>query len=102
MDLQGRLLSMGTAHRSYMATGAICTGAAAVVKGTLVQAASCATMQEGEPTTIRVANPYGVMDVRVRWEVRGGETRILSATVGRTARRILEGYVYVPRARLGT
>ncbi len=101
MDLQGRLLSMGTAHRAYMGTGAICTGAAAVVKGTLVQGASRATLREGEPTIIRIANPSGVMDVRVRWGVRGGEPRIRSATVGRTARRIMEGYVYVPRARLG-
>jgi len=100
MDLQGRLLSMGTAHRSYMATGAICTGAAAVVKGTLVNAASRATLREGEPATVRIAHPYGTMDVRVRWEVQAGETRVLSAIVGRTARRIMEGYVYVPRARL--
>lgn len=100
MDLQGRLLSMGTAHRSYMVTGAICTAAAAVVKGTLVQAASRAMVREGEPMVVRIAHPYGVMDVRVTWEVQAGETRIRSATVGRTARRIMEGYVYVPRARL--
>lgn len=36
MDLSGRLMSMQTAHRSYMVTGAICTGAAARVEGTLV------------------------------------------------------------------
>ncbi len=100
MDIQGRLLSMGTAHRSYPVTGAICTAAAAVVKGTLVHAASRATVQEGEPTVIRIAHPYGVMDVRVRWEIQGGESRIQGATVGRTARRIMEGYVYVPRGRL--
>lgn len=102
MDLHSRLLSMGTAHRSYMVTGAICTAAAAVVKGTLVQAACRATVREGEPTVVRIAHPYGVMDVRVTWKVQAGGTRILSATVGRTARRIMEGYVYVPRARLAT
>lgn len=100
MDLQGRFLSMGTAHRSYPVTGAICTAAAAVVKGTLVHAALRATLKQGEPAVVRIGNPYGAMDAKVRWEVRAGETRILGATVGRTARRIMEGYVYVPRARL--
>src|SRR3989304_5371694 len=36
MDLVGRLMSMQTAHRSYMVTGAICNAAAAVAEGTLV------------------------------------------------------------------
>lgn len=100
MDLQGRFLSMGTAHRSYPVTGAICTAAAAVVQGTVVHAASRATLREGEPAVVRIGNPYGAMDAKIRWEVRAGEVRILGATVGRTARRIMEGYVYVPRGRL--
>lgn len=100
MDLQGRFLSMGTAHRSYPVTGAICTAAAAVVKGTLVHAASRATLKEGVPAVVRIGNPFGVMDAKVRWDVQAGATRILGATVGRTARRIMEGYVYVPRSRL--
>ena len=36
VDLTGRLMSMQTAHRSYMATGAIATAAAAFVDGTIV------------------------------------------------------------------
>jgi 2-methylaconitate cis-trans-isomerase PrpF len=101
MDLVGRFLSMGTAHRSYPVTGAICTGAAAVVMGSVVQEASQAIVREGESTLLRIANPYGITDVQVRWEPGEDGAHILGAAVGRTARRIMEGYAYVPRTRVG-
>ena len=100
MDLVGRFLSMGTAHRSYPVTGAICTGAAAVVRGSVVREVSRASVRAGEPTTVRIANPYGVSDVRVRWEQVGDDVHVLGAAVGRTARCLLEGYAYVPRRRV--
>jgi hypothetical protein len=99
MDLVGRFLSMGTAHRSYPVTGAICTGAAAIVEGSVVREASRASVREGEPTVLRIANPYGITDVRVRWECREG-THILGAAIGRTARCLMDGYAHVPRRRI--
>jgi hypothetical protein len=99
MDLAGRFMSMGTAHRSYPVTGAVCTGAAAVIPGTIVRDSSRAAVRPGELATVRIGNPYGVMDVKVRWESLQGEPRILGAAVGRTARRLMEGYAYVPRTR---
>jgi hypothetical protein len=100
MDLVGRFLSMGTAHRSYPVTGAICTGAAAVVEGSVVRELSQAPVRAGEPTTVRIANPYGVSDVRVRWEQAGGGVHVLGAAVGRTARCLMEGHAHVPRRRV--
>jgi 2-methylaconitate cis-trans-isomerase PrpF len=96
MDLSGRLMSMQTAHRSYMVTGAICTGAAARVEGTLVH-------QVARPPVpgvdrLRIANPYGVMDVRVH-ALAGPVPVVTGVSVGRTARHILDGEVFVP-ARL--
>jgi 2-methylaconitate cis-trans-isomerase PrpF len=99
MDVVGRFLSMGTAHRSFPVTGAICTGAAAIVEGSVVREASCAPVRLGEPTILRIANPYGIMDVRVRWERRSAGPHVLGAALGRTARRLMEGYAYVPRSR---
>lgn len=98
MDLHGRLMSMQTAHRSYMTTGAICTAVAAFVEGTLVYEVTRPSASRPEPQTIRIAHPYGVMDVSVRLGGSGGSQEFLGVTVGRTARHILDGYVYVPRA----
>ena len=98
MDIVGRLLSTQTAHRSYMGTGAICTAAAAMVTGTVVhERAGRAVRDRGE---LRIAHPYGIMDVKIVGDVRDGETIIRSATIGRTARRIMEGHAFVPRERL--
>ncbi len=94
MDLQGRLMSMQTAHRSYMTTGAICTAAAAFVEGTVVHEAVRA--DRPDRSRIRIAHPYGVMDAIVRLGARGAVPEILGIAVGRTARHILDGQVYVP------
>jgi 2-methylaconitate cis-trans-isomerase PrpF len=94
MDLCGRLMSMQTAHRSYMVTGAICTAAAAVVDGTVVREVMAGGLRDGGQ--VRIAHPYGVMDVTVRADVRGGAPVIRSITVGRTARHILDGEVWLP------
>lgn len=100
MDILARLFSMQTAHRSYMVTGAICTAAAAVVKGTLINELGTIAFREGEVTRVRIGHPYGVMDVSVKARFRTGEIYIESATVGRTARMIMDGWVRVPRKRL--
>jgi 2-methylaconitate cis-trans-isomerase PrpF len=97
IDVVGRLLSMQTAHRTYMGTGAVCTAAAAMIDGTVVR--KVAANGNGKPDVVRIGHPYGVMDVQVSAEQRNGETAILSATIGRTARRIMEGVVFVPKSR---
>lgn len=97
IDIVGRLLSMQTAHRSYMGTGAICTAAAAMIDGTLVhEFAGRSARDDGK---VRIGHPFGVMDVKVMAGTDKGELVIRSATIGRTARRIMEGYAYVPRER---
>jgi 2-methylaconitate cis-trans-isomerase PrpF len=98
MDVTGRLMSMQTAHRSYMVTGAICTGAAAAVPGTLVNQVTPA--RRPDPDRLRIAHPYGVMDVSVRVGGAGPLPDVTGVSVGRTARHILDGEVWVPSALL--
>jgi methylitaconate Delta-isomerase len=94
MDLCGRLMSMQTAHRAYMVTGAICTAAAAFVEGSLVNEVT--RPSRPAPGTIRIGHPAGVMDAEVRAEAGTPTPRILGVSVGRTARHILDGEVHVP------
>ncbi|MBI2880561.1 MAG: 3-methylitaconate isomerase [Candidatus Tectomicrobia bacterium] len=90
-DLRGRMLSMGRAHKAYALTGAICTAAAAFIEGTLVNRI-VREARGGLPRTLRIGHPAGVIEVEA--EVRDGE--LLKATVIRTARRLMEGFVCVP------
>ena len=88
---------MGRAHRAYALTGAICTAAAAYIEGTLVN--RIVREARGEvPRTLRIGHPAGVIEVEA--EVEDGE--LLRATVIRTARRLMEGFVCVPERVLST
>lgn len=97
MDVCARLMSMQTAHRSYMATGAIATAAAAWIEGTIVNQATRPRAARPEPDTIRIGHPYGVMDAVVRAEGPSSQPTINAVAVGRTARHIMDGQVWVRR-----
>ena len=99
-DLVGRLMSMQTAHKTYMTTGAIATAAAAFVPGTVVHAATRARGDRPEADTIRIAHPYGVMHTVVRAEDPADPDTIRAIAIGRTARHILDGTVWVRRRAL--
>jgi hypothetical protein len=94
-DLQARLLSMQTAHRAYAASGAICTAVAALLPNTIVH--GCTEGEGVEAGTVRLGHPAGVMDVRVKMDRTGSGPQVVSATVARTARRIMSGVVWVPQ-----
>ena len=94
-DLLGRCVSMGRFHRTYPISVAMATAAAARIPGTLV--ARCAS---GGAGPVRIGHPAGVMPVECSVERRGGGWRVRSVTTYRTARRIMEGHVLVPRSRL--
>lgn len=98
MDLVGRLCSMQKMHRAYMVTGGVATGAAARIKGSVVwqmlsEAGRC-------KESVNIGHPYGIMDVDVHLRHDGNagydESFVESVGIGRTARMILEGRVYVP------
>ena len=99
-DVAGRLMSMQTAHRSYMVTGAICTAAAALIAGTVVHEVARAPDDRPDPDTIRIAHPYGVMDAVVRADDSAQPIHVLGVAVGRTARHVLDGIVWVPERLL--
>lgn len=94
VDLVARLASMQKMHRAYMITGAVSTGAAAHVPGTVVH--DITSERAKACNTVIIGNPYGPMEVTV--DFKDGE--IEKEGVYRTARKILDGQVYIPYSRL--
>jgi 2-methylaconitate cis-trans-isomerase PrpF len=94
IDLVGRIISMGTLHKAYAGTGAICTAGAAKIEGTIVN-----EMFGGDDQAeiIRIGHPGGIMEIGVKVEKNGNTYEYVEAVVGRTARRLMEGYVCVPQ-----
>ena len=81
---------------AYMGTGAICTITAANTPGTLVNEIVCANRKNNQVEHLRIGHPWGIMDAYADLEVQpDGTHRVLSGNLDRTARRIMEGYVYV-------
>jgi 2-methylaconitate cis-trans-isomerase PrpF len=95
MDVLARLMFMQRTHKTYAGTSTVCTGVASRIPGTLVHEA--ARPVAFEQIECRIGHPAGVIVTEVM--VAGGngpEFRVQRATLGRTARRIMEGYVFTP------
>jgi 2-methylaconitate cis-trans-isomerase PrpF len=93
-DLTARFMSMGTLHRSFAVSGAVSTAGAAMVPGTVVHEVLTDAARAREQ--LRIGHPGGVMDIGAVLDLRGETVLYREAVLGRTARRLMEGYVLVP------
>lgn len=92
IDLMSRMMSMQKAHPSYAMTGAMCTAAAAVVPGSIVNQ----VLSENVDTRfIRIGHPGGVLECGVDYQ-KNGESLSIQDTFGfRTANLLMEGKVKI-------
>ncbi len=97
MDVLVRMVSVGQAHRAVPLTAALCIATAARIAGSTVHRATRQAAADADQ--IRIAHPSGVTVVAA--SVRhDGEWIADSASVFRTARRLMDGTVYVRAAAL--
>jgi 2-methylaconitate cis-trans-isomerase PrpF len=94
VDLVSRLMFMQQSHKTYAGTSTVCTGVAARLPGTLVHEAS--RLQTRNAVTVRIGHPAGVIETETKLSRSSEGWTVQRATLGRTARRIMEGYVFVP------
>ena len=94
VDLLARMISVGQPHRAIPLTGALCTSVAAKIEGTVVHQVTRA----GD--AVRVGQPSGttVVDASVERQPNGA-WHAEAASVFRTQRRLMDGYVYVSAAK---
>lgn len=93
-DVVSRLMFMQQMHKAYAGTSTVCTGVASRLPGTIVHEMTRPAAQTS--TTVRIGHPSGVIETEACVDCVGTDYVVRRATLGRTARRILEGYVYVP------
>ena len=99
MDFRGILWAAREVSKAYAVTGTICTGAAAMTEGTIVnELLSEKALKSG---VVRIGHPSGIIEVQVDVKKEAGEFKLKKAIVYRTARRIMEGYVYLKPWTLG-
>ena len=93
VDFVARLMFMQVLHKTYAGTATACTGAAAKIPGTIVNQV---IPDIEHKTRIRIGHPAGVLPVVA--DVKDGHVE--KAAFERTARRIMEGYVYVETSKI--
>lgn len=91
-DLVSRLMFMQVLHKAYPGTGTCCTGAAAKIPGTIVHEVTKAN----EGPLVRIGHPAGVINVEAAYDGK----IITRAAFARTARKIMEGHVFVENAKI--
>ena len=97
VDFLARMILLGEMHKTYAGSVTCVTGAAAAVKGSVVS--EVARLVAGQ-SDIRIGHPGGVVTAKVEIEQNGAEFVAKQISYGRTARRIMDGLVYVPKSRL--
>jgi len=94
VDLVGRIMSMGTLHKSYAVSGAVSTVGAAMIPGTV--AYDLLKPDAHQKEMLSIGHPGGIIEVGAVIEEMNGTYHYREALLGRTARRLMEGSVLVP------
>ncbi len=92
-DLLVRALSMGKLHHAMMGTAAVAIGVAAAIPGTLVNLAASGgdSLQ-----SVTFGHPSGILTVGATVTREDDAWQVAKATMSRSARVLMEGWVRVP------
>jgi probable AcnD-accessory protein PrpF len=92
IDLLVRAMSMGKLHHAMMGTAAVAIGTAAAIPGTLVSDAAGGVARDA----VRFGHPSGTLRVGAEATLVNGEWSVIKASMSRSARVLMEGWVRVP------
>ena len=90
VDIVARYFAMGVLHRAFAVSGSIALATAAKIPGTLANKIVPSTVGE-----LRIGHPSGTIFVDADVSKDGDKWLVSRAAVGRTARRLMDGYAYV-------
>lgn len=96
IDLVSRLLFMLKMHKTYPVTGTVCTGAAVRVPGSI--AWEVLREEARSRVTVNIGHPGGIIPVEAEAAATNGQIKLKRIGVYRTARRLMDGYVYVRKS----
>ena len=94
-DIVARIVNPERVHKAFAVTGAMCLAAAAAVPGTVVADLLSQPLTLGR-SVFRIRHPQGVIAPEITVVEGAGPPTVHSIAIDRTARRIMDGFVYVP------
>ncbi len=96
--ITSRYLTPHKLHAAHAVTGAVCVATACLLEGSV--AWDLARRPGGNPCTIWIEHPTGMVDVRMETAGAGPTLQVIKAGILRTARPIMQGQVFVPGWRI--
>jgi 2-methylaconitate isomerase len=97
-DVTVRMISLGQPHRAVPLTGAMCLAVAARIEDSLVHHLARRPAAIDDP--VRIAQPSGLTVVGAAVHHEGDSWHVEQTTVYRTARRLMDGAVYIRASAL--
>lgn len=94
IDMVARIMSMGKLHHAMTGTGAIAIAVASAIPGTIVNKVLGGQSQ----SKVKFGHPSGALEVGAQASNASGDWVITKALMGRSARRLMTGEVWVPKA----
>ncbi|MBT9776914.1 3-methylitaconate isomerase [Clostridium sp. MCC353] len=92
VDIVSRMMSMQKTHPTYAMTGAMCTVAAAVIPGSVVNQV---LREDADTSYIRIGHPGGILPAGVDFKTEeNGEVTVLQTAGFRTANFLMDGMAY--------
>ena len=92
--ITSRYLTPHKLHAAHAVTGAVCVATACLLEGSV--AYDMAVRPGGNPCTIWIEHPSGMVDVRMQTDGAGRGLQVIRAGILRTTRPIMQGQVFVP------
>ncbi len=92
MDICARVISVFKCHKACPLTSASAISVAAAMKGSVVEKQ---LRPMDEVKNVRIGHPSGIMTMVPELHIKDGELELPSVGVQRTARRIMDGMVYI-------
>jgi 2-methylaconitate cis-trans-isomerase PrpF len=93
IHIVGRYVAMGRLHQAFAVSGGIAVATAARIPGTIIHNITSLTNPGG---LLTIGHPSGVIAVDAQVEMNENEFQVKRASIGRTARRLMDGFAYFP------
>lgn len=93
MDFWAREIFIGSIHKAIGVSETVCTAVAALIPGSVVN--DVTRPGAAERGRVRIGHPSGVIEAQVAVDITSAGPVLRKVSVVRTARRIMDGHVYV-------
>ncbi|MGF1879175.1 hypothetical protein L4D77_28375 [Photobacterium frigidiphilum] len=93
IDIVSRLIFMQGIHKAHPVTGTVAFGAASTIQGTVVN--DLLSDKFTDDNSVNIGHPSGIINIISETITQDNELKLIKSNIGRTARIILDGIVYI-------